>query len=131
MKFFHIYAGRRTHDDVARVFECSTDEIRKAESSALRRRAAYYRLLLPNRFLPLAYSVLTSCLLRAYSMPTPCSLHAYSLLTTCLPLAYYLPALPTRWLILSLYLRRLRSHVQIRSVLRDSVDPYALENVDF
>ena len=58
-------------------------------------------------------------------------LHAYSLLTPCLPLAYYLPALPTRWLILSLYLRRLRSHVQIRSVLRDSVDPYALENVDF
>jgi len=54
--------GRRTHDDVARVLECSTDEIRKAESSAL---------------------------------------------------------------------RRLRSHVQIRSVLRESVDPYALENVDF
>ena len=43
----YIYAGRRTHDDVARVFECSTDEIRKAESSALRRRAAYYCPLLP------------------------------------------------------------------------------------
>ena len=117
MKCFHIYAGRRTHDDVARVFECSTDEIRKAESSALRRRAAYYRLLLPNRFLPLAYSVLTSCLLRAYSMPTPCSLRAYHSLTTYLPRPRGV--------------RRLRSHVQIRSVLRDSVDPYALENVDF
>ena len=59
------HAGRRTHDDVARVFECSTDEIRKAESRAL---------------------------------------------------------------------RRLRSHVQIRSVLRENVDRYSLdslENVDF
>ena len=29
--------GRRTHDDVARVFGCSTDEIRQSEASALRR----------------------------------------------------------------------------------------------
>ena len=131
MKFFHIYAGRRTHDDVARVFECSTDEIRKAESSALRRRAAYYRPLLPN------YSLLTPCLLRACALLTPCLLRAHyvfatRLLLTCLTHAVCAGFDTLSDLILSyLIYRRLRSHVQIRSVLRDSVDPYALENVDF
>ena len=65
-------------------------------------------LLLPTaayRFLLLAYCVL------------------YSLLTTyftCL----LLTCIATR-------VCRLRSHVQIRSVLRESVDPYAVENADF
>ena len=76
----HAHAGRRTHDDVARVLECSTDEIRKAESSALRRRASYCCLLLPHRFLLLA--VLLAVLL-AYSLLT-CLLLAYYVFTTCL-----------------------------------------------
>ena len=83
------------------------------------------------------YSLLTPCLLRAYSLLTPCLLRAHyvfatRLLLTCLTHAVCAGFDTLSDLILSyLIYRRLRSHVQIRSVLRDSVDPYALENVDF
>ena len=64
-------------------------------------------------------------------MPTPCLL----LPTPCLPRAYPMPT--RRDPLLTAHsrarVRRLKNHVEVRAVLRDSVDPYALEelNVDF
>ena len=72
---------------------------------------------LPTPCLPRAYC----CPPRAYPVPT----HAH----TPGPLAHYaLTRTPARARV-----RRLKNHVQVRAVLRDSVDPYALEelNVDF
>ena len=74
-------------------------------------------------------------LLCAGRLPTPCLPRDYC----CLPDAYPVPTrrhplltthslAPRRALV-----RRLKNHVQVRAVLRDCVDPYALEelNVDF
>ena len=61
----------------------------------------------------------------AYPVPTPCLPHAHTpgSLAHCA-----LTRTPARARV-----RRLKNHVQVRAVLRDSVDPYALEelNVDF
>ena len=129
--------GRRTHDvrDLPCISPVSPTPTptptptpnprtsRASSAARLMRYGSQRRLLcagrLPTPCLPRAYC----CPPRAYPVPTPCP-HAGTLPTRRDPLL----TAHSRARV-----RRLKNHVQVRAVLRDSVDPYALEelNVDF